>query len=125
MIKYTLITICSVLLLVSCYAPERNCAQYKTGTFSFTYEIDGIEKTGKFVRGTSYSIDFYEGKVDSASIRWFNDCEFVLQDLKSKTAIHYKITSTTDSSYTFQYNLAVKNPNKELQVRTGTAFVAE
>ena len=48
--------------------------------------------------------------------------EIVLQDIHSKTAIHYKIISTTDSSYTFQYKSAVKDPNKELIVKTGTAF---
>ncbi len=117
---FTLIITC--LLFSSCYQPERDCKNYKTGSFKFTYELGEIVKEGKFTRDEKYSVDYYENKIDSATVRWFNDCEFVLQDLNSKTAIHYKIISTTDSSYTFQYKSAVKNPNKELIVKTGTAF---
>ncbi len=121
MIRNVVFTFLLVVGLSSCYQPERDCKAYKTGSFIFNYEVGDSLKTGKFVRGTDFSVDYYEGKIDSASIRWFNDCEFVLQDVQSKIAIHYKITSTTDSSYTFQYNKAVKDPNKELDVRTGTA----
>ncbi|MEP2688784.1 hypothetical protein [Maribacter dokdonensis] len=110
------------LLLCSCYQPERDCEKYKTGTFKFTYEVGDTVKEGKFIRTKDYSIDYYENKIDSATVRWFNDCEFVLQDINSKTAIHYKIISTTDSSYTFQYKSAVKDPNKKLVVKTGTAI---
>tara|TARA_R110002074_G_scaffold115309_2_gene246098 strand:+ start:12553 stop:12930 length:378 start_codon:yes stop_codon:yes gene_type:complete len=117
---FTLIITC--LLLSSCYQPERDCKNYKTGSFKFTYELGEIVKEGKFTRDEKYSVDFYENKIDSATVRWFNDCEFVLQDINSKTAIHYKIISTTDSSYTFQYKSAVKDPNKELIIKTGTAF---
>ncbi len=122
MIRNVVFTILLVVGLSSCYQPERDCKAYKTGTFSFNYKVGDTVKVGKFVRGKKYSVDYYEGKIDSASIRWFNDCEFVLQDIRSKTAIHYKIVSTTDSSYTFQYNKAVKDSNKELDVRTGTAY---
>ena len=124
MIKNALFTFLVVVGLSSCYQPERNCKDYKTGSFLFNYDVGDSVKTGKFVRGTEFSVDYYEGKIDSASIRWFNDCEFILQDVNSKTAIHYKIVSTTDSSYTFQYNKAVKDPNKDLMVRTGTAYKA-
>lgn len=110
------------LFFSSCYSPERNCKDYKTGKFKFTYELNGIKKEGKFIRDNKFSVDYYEDKIDSASIRWYNDCEFVLQDLKSKIAIQYKIISTTDSSYTFQYKSAVKDPNKELIVKTGIAI---
>lgn len=122
MIRNVLYTFLLVVGLSSCYHPERNCKDYKTGSYLFKYEVGDSLKTGKFVRGTEYSVDYYEGKIDSASIRWFNDCEFILQDINSKTAIHYKIVSTTDSSYTFQYNKAVKDVNKDLVVRTGTAY---
>lgn len=122
MIKNVLLTFLAVVGLSSCYQPERNCKDFKTGSFLFNYEVADTVKTGKFIRGADFSVDYYEGKIDSASIRWFNDCEFILQDIKSKTAIHYKIISTTDSSYTFQYNKAVKDANKDLVVRTGTAY---
>lgn len=122
MVKKISILISTCLLFSSCYQPERDCEKYKTGSFKFTYELGEIVKEGKFTRDEKYSVDYYENKIDSATVRWFNDCEFVLQDIHSKTAIHYKIISTTDSSYTFQYKSAVKDPNKELIVKTGTAF---
>jgi len=125
MIKNTFSLFCFALLLQSCYQPERNCKAYKTGTFKFTYEIGDATKEGVFTRDEKYSIDYYDGKIDSATIRWFNECEFVLQDINSKSALQYKIISTTDSSYTFQYKSAVKDPNKKLIVKTGTAIRTE
>ena len=112
----------SIFLLNACYQPERNCQDYKTGTFQFSYEIGDSVKIGKFIRNEKYSVDYYDDKIDSSTVRWTNDCEFVLQDLKSKAALQYKIISTTDSSYTFQYNSAVKDPNRKLVVKTGTAY---
>jgi hypothetical protein len=111
---------------IGCYNVERNCSDFKTGTFEFKYKIDGIEKTGKFTRTESFNIDYYEGKIDSSSIRWINDCEFILKKLKPKSnsekdAIHMKILSTTENSYTFEYKLAVKKPNKPLNVQKGIA----
>ena len=122
MIKNISTVIIISLLLYSCYQPERNCKDFKTGIFEFTYEIGDTLKVGKFVRNEKYSIDYYDNQVDSATVRWYNDCEFVLQDVNSKTAIQYKIISTTDSSYTFEYKSAVKDPNRKLIVKTGTAF---
>ncbi|MEP2238545.1 MAG: hypothetical protein ABJI22_09300 [Maribacter sp.] len=120
--KNIIFTMALCLILGSCYEPERDCEKYKTGSFKFTYEVGDITKEGRFTRTEDYSVDYYENKIDSATVRWFNDCEFVLQDINSKVAIHYKIISTTDSSYTFQYKSAVKDPNKKLIVKTGTAI---
>ena len=54
-------------------------------------------------------IDTFEGKVDSSSVRWINDCEFVLEkinpkNMAEKQAIHMKILSTTENSYTFEFS---------------------
>ncbi|WP_179006881.1 hypothetical protein [Winogradskyella forsetii] len=116
-----------LLLLTSCYSVERNCTDFKTGTFEFTYTIDGIEQTSRFKRTENFNIDYQEGKADSSSVRWINDCEFVLKKLRptsnsEKDAIHMKILSTTEDSYTFEYKLAVKRPNKPLNVEKGVAF---
>ena len=78
MYKATLIVLLFILMS-SCYHIERNCADYKTGTFEFTYIQDGIEKIGTFKRTEKYNIDYYDNKVDSASVRWINDCEFILE----------------------------------------------
>ncbi|WP_412560974.1 hypothetical protein [Winogradskyella sp. MIT101101] len=114
------------LLLTGCYSVERNCDEFKTGEFEFNYTIDGIEKTGRFIRTETLNIDYYEGKVDTSSVRWINDCEFVLKKLHPKTnsekdEIHMKILSTTNNSYTFEYKLAVKKPNKPMYVEKGVA----
>ena len=117
MIKPVASTAFLCLLLTSCYQPERNCSDFKIGTFSFEYEVDGTTKTGKFSRDDKYSIEYYDNKIDSATVNWVNDCEFVLQDVKTKTSIQMKILSTTDKSYTFEYN-KVGNSKKA----RGTAF---
>lgn len=117
-----------LLLLTSCYEIERNCNDFKTGEFEFEYTIDGKKKTGRFVRTETHNIDYYEGKVDSSSVRWINDCEFILKKLNptsnsEKEAIHMKILSTDGiSSYSFEYKLAVKKPNRPLRVEKGIAY---
>ena len=114
------------LSFISCYNVSRNCSDYKTGEFEFKYTIDGLEKTGQFVRTLNYNIDYYDSVVDSSTVRWINDCEFILKKLNPKSnadndAIHMKILSTTDSSYTFEYKLAVKKPNRPQRVEKGIA----
>ena len=122
MLKRILLIGLPLLLFISCYAPSRDCVNFKTGEFIFNYKVGDTLKTGRFVRGEKFSIDYYDNIIDSSSVRWINECEFVLQDLKSKMGIHYKIIKTTDSSYTFEYKNAVKDPNKKLIVKTGTAY---
>lgn len=112
--------------LTSCYSIKRECKDFKTGTFEFTYTIDGVEQTSKFKRTEKYNIDYHENKADSSSIRWINDCEFILKKLhptsnSEKDAIHMKILTTTEDSYTFEYKLAVKRPNKPLNIEQGVA----
>lgn len=115
-----------LVLLTSCYSTERECSDFKTGTFEFNYNIDGIEKTSRFKRTEKFNIDYHEEKADSSSIRWINDCEFILKKLhptsnSEKEAIHMKILSTTKDSYAFEYKLAVKRPNKPSRVEKGIA----
>ncbi|WP_111682668.1 hypothetical protein [Winogradskyella tangerina] len=116
------------LSLTSCYEVERNCNDFKTGEFEFKYILDGEEKTGRFVRTDSLNIDYYEDTIDTSSVRWINDCEFILKKINPKTnaekeAIHMKILSTDGmSSYTFEYKLAVKKPNRPSRVEKGVAY---
>ncbi len=96
------------LMNVSCYETERNCKDFKTGEFEFSTKINGVEKTTKFVRNDSIEIDFYEGKSDTSSIRWVNDCEYVVTKLHPKNmaerkAISMKILTTSKNSYTFEF----------------------
>ncbi len=105
------------LLLTACYNQERNCADFKTGTFVFEQEINGEKHTSTFVRTEKYEIETYNGKTDTASIRWVNDCEYILQKLHPKNmaekkAVQMKILTTTTNGYTFEYNI-VGDVNKQ------------
>jgi hypothetical protein len=96
--------------LLSCYDAERNCKDFKTGKFKFEYEVEGVKKMTIFERNDSIEIETFEGKTDTASIRWVNDCEYVLLKLHPKNmaeekAIGMKILTTTKNSYTFEFGM--------------------
>ena len=98
------------LLLISCYEGERSCKDFKTGKFKFEHDVDGVKKTTFFERNDSIEIETYEGKTDSASIRWVSDCEYILQKINPKNkaeaqAIGMKILTTTKNSYTFEFGM--------------------
>ena len=95
---------------MSCYNAESNCADFKTGKFKFEYEIDGVKKTTVFERNDSIEIETFEGKTDTSTIRWVNDCEYVLQKKHPKNkaeekAISMKILTTSKNSYTFEFGM--------------------
>ena len=97
-----------LFLLSSCYQQERKCADFKTGKFEFTQEINGKKLVSTFIRTENLQIETFEGKMDTATVRWVNDCEFVLEKLhpknmKEKKAITMKILYTKDNTYTFEY----------------------
>lgn len=80
--------------------------------------INNEEKTTTFVRYDNIEIDFYEGKSDTSSVRWINDCEYIVKKLNPRSmseekSIHMKIRSTTDSSYSFEYGI-VGETNKSV-----------
>lgn len=97
------------LLLTSCYQQERNCKDFKTGTFNSETEIKGKKFTSSFVRNDSMQIETYEGKIDTFKVRWTNDCEYVIQNIhpknrEEKKSVQMKILTTTATSYTFEYS---------------------
>ena len=99
-----------ILALVSCYNTERNCKDFKTGKFKFEYEVDGVKKTTFFERKDSIEIETFDGKTDTASIRWVNDCEYILQkihpkNMAKKKAINMKILTTSKNSYIFEFGI--------------------
>lgn len=98
-----------LVLLTSCYNQQRNCKDFKTGKFEFVQEINGQEKKSVFERTETLQIETFNGKTDTASIRWVNDCEFVLQKLHPKTmeekkAVAMKILTTNEKGYVFEYS---------------------
>lgn len=112
-----------LLLVSSCFeTPDRNCADFKTGKFKFELEIDGVKKSTTFIRTENQEIDTYEGKVDTSSIRWINDCEYIIQkinpkNMAEKKSVSIKILNTTTNGYTFEFNV-VGSPEKQ----TGTVI---
>lgn len=100
----------SALSLSSCFQPERNCSDFKTGTFEFESYLEGELVKSRFIRNDSIEIDFFRGKTDTSSVRWINNCEYIISNLNPKNRaeekpIHIKILTTKGSSYTFEYGL--------------------
>jgi hypothetical protein len=110
--KLTLLLL--ALFALSCSNHERNCKDFKTGRFEFSQDINGKKHTSTFVRTEKLQIETYNGKTDTASVRWVNDCEFILQKLHPKNmteekAISMKILFTEKNSYTFEYSFVGSN----------------
>lgn len=113
--KLTLLLL--TILLASCSNHERNCKDFRTGKFEFTQTIDGKKHTSTFTRTENLQIENYNGKTDTATVRWVNDCEFILQKLHPKNmeeekAISMKILFTEKNTYTFEYSYVGKNDKK-------------
>ena len=104
-------------LLSGCYDVERNCADFRVGTFEFEAIVGTEVLTTSFVRNDSIEIDYFRGKSDTSSVRWINDCEYIVKKLNPKNraeekAIHMKILTTTANDYLFEYNI-VGDSNKK------------
>ncbi|HLW31616.1 MAG TPA: hypothetical protein VKX40_05095 [Aequorivita sp.] len=98
-----------VTMFSSCYENERKCEDFRTGTFEFE-ALSGTEvfKT-TIIRNDSIEIDYFQGNIDTSSVRWINDCEYILKKLNPKNqaekkAIHIKILSTSKNQYTFEFS---------------------
>lgn len=99
-----------LLIFASCYKAEHNCKDFKTGKFRFEYEVNGVKKVTLFERNDSIEIETFEGKTDTASIRWVNDCEYILKKIHPKNmaeekAIDMNILSTSGKTYTFEFGI--------------------
>ena len=102
------------LILISCNNHERNCKDFRTGKFEFTQTIEGKKHISTFIRTEKLQIETYNGKTDTATVRWINDCEFILQKLhpksmKEEKAISMKILFTEKNRYTFDYSYVGSN----------------
>ncbi|MDI9310733.1 MAG: hypothetical protein QM535_11000 [Limnohabitans sp.] len=98
-----------LISLTSCYNTERNCKDFKTGKFEFVQTIDGKKMISTFERNDSIQIETFNGRTDTAAIRWVNDCEYILQkihpkNMQEKKAINIRILTTNKNGYTFEYS---------------------
>ena len=114
--KLTLIF--GIIFFVSCFDVEQNCSDFKTGTYKSEIIIDSVLYTSNFTRTTKIQIEEFDGKIDSSSVRWINDCEMIFKtinqkNLNEKKDIHLKILTTTTNSYKFEYGY-VGDTNKRL-----------
>lgn len=106
------------ILLTGCYHPERNCENFKRGTFEFETYLDGELLKTTFMRNDTLEVDYYQGKTDSSHIRWINNCEYIATKINPKNrmerkALHFKILKTENNFYTFEYAL-VGDTNKQI-----------
>ncbi|MDA7711405.1 hypothetical protein N8873_05010 [Flavobacteriaceae bacterium] len=106
------------LLLLSCYSTERNCLEFHQGTFDFETIVNGQLETSRFVRNGTTEIEYYKAQVDTADIRWVNDCECILTKRnptsnQDKRPIQIKILTTQKNTYTFEYSLVGDAKNKK------------
>jgi hypothetical protein len=104
------------LLFISCYSVERDCIEFRTGSFEFSTSINDSIVKSTFIRTDNYEIEQFKGVKDSSTIRWVNECEFILTKINPKTnqekrPIRIKILRTYGNSYDFEYS-QVNNPQK-------------
>lgn len=112
-----LLSLFILVFIVSCYIPERKCEDFRTGTFEYEAMVGTEILKTTFVRNDSIEIDYFRSKADTSSIRWINDCEYILKKLNPRSmadekSIHMKILTTDKNNYTFEYNI-VGQTNKE------------
>ena len=107
-----------LLICLSCYSPQRNCEQFHKGTFEFKTIVGYQLLESTFVRDENFEIETFEGKIDSASIRWVNPCECILTKLnpisnQDKRPLSIKILTTNKNEYTFEYAIVGDKSNKQ------------
>lgn len=118
-IKQWFVLVLSTLILSACaQVSERNCTDFKTGTFEFERLVGTQVETMRFVRNDSFEIGYFRGKVDTSSVRWINDCEYVLQNINPKNkeeekAVHIRILNTEANSYTFEFGFVGKTKKEK------------
>lgn len=113
-----------LIIFASCSNIERNCTDFKTGSFEYEYEVDGKKLKATFTRSENLEIDYIGKNTDSINVRWINDCEYILKTINPKTlaqkkAIHIKILNTEGNTYTFESKI-INDPQKRTSRGTVT-----
>jgi hypothetical protein len=110
-----------LILFTSCYDAERNCADFKIGKFRYELTINGKKQTTMVERNDSLQIETFEGRNDTASVRWVNDCEFVMQNLhpksrEEKKAINMRILTTKGNTATVEFSFVGEAEKQKVTV---------
>jgi len=98
------------LAFAGCFNQERNCANFRTGKFRSEITINGQKKVTEFTRDDKTEIETFEGKTDTSSVRWVNDCEFIMEKLHPKNAaekkaVQMKILTTKGNTCVMEFSL--------------------
>ena len=106
------------LPLIACQQKEKNCQNFKTGTFTFEALVGTELETTTFFRNDSIEIDYFRGKSDTSSIRWINECEYIVKKLNPKNmaeekAVHIRILNSNNNQYTFDYAIVGQTTRKK------------
>lgn len=112
-----------LFLLTSCYSVDRDCENFKIGEFEFTYKLNDTIQRSLFTRTLDYEIEEFNSVIDSSSISWLNDCEFLLTKVNPKTnqekrPVRIKIIRTYENSYDFEYS----SVNEPIIIKRGTVI---
>ena len=112
-----------LFLLTSCYSVDRDCENFKIGEFEFTYKLNDTIQRSLFTRTLDYEIEEFNSLIDSSSISWVNDCEFILTKLnpntnQEKRPVRIKIIRTYENSYDFEYS----SVNEPIIIKRGTVI---
>ncbi|AWA30483.1 DNA topoisomerase IV [Flavobacterium magnum] len=97
------------LAMISCYEPpERRCNDFKTGKFRTEQIVNGKKTVTEFERNDSLETGILNGEKETATVRWVNDCEYIMRkkdpkNYREAVAISVKILTTSKNSYTFEY----------------------
>mgnify|MGYP000695813559 CR=1 FL=1 len=81
-------------------------------TFRNREGLDDPEQAGNLLS------NYFENEIDTNSVRWINDCEFIVKKINPTSrndakAIHMKILTTSKNSYTFEYAAVGDKKNKQ------------
>ena len=123
-LKYQILLLIS-FIFISCQKQlECNPKNFKTGKFAFMQETKGKKEVTLFERTDKLQIETYNGRTDTASVRWVNDYEFIIQKLHPRNmaerkAISMRILSTKGKTYTFEYSF-VGESKKQIGTVTKT-----
>lgn len=107
-----------IILCFGCYELKNDCAQYRNGQFIFKQTINNKEEVTHFERKGNLQIEHYKGTTDTASVRWVNDCEMIIEKLHPKNsverkAIVIKIIQTDGKGYHFTYGFVGNNTTQK------------
>ena len=107
-----------IFLNYSCYKVERNCSNFKFGTFKYERVIGEKLSTSFFIRNNDIEIEYYNNKIDTSKINWVNECEFILKKQNpinniEKKPISIKIISTHEDYYIFEFSLVGDNTKRQ------------